>query len=66
MYSLRGQSTDGHVGSQPIGGRVGSQQGRFGSQQSQGGKDVIQPHRGGNQFEHFFIQFVQICLQVFF
>ena len=37
MFSPRGQSTDGHVGSQPIGGRVGSQQGHSGSQQSQGG-----------------------------
>ena len=37
-------------------GRVGSQQGCSGSQ----------PHRGGHQFEYFFIQFVQICLHVFF
>ena len=34
MYSPRGQSTDGHVHSQPIGVRVGSQQGFSGSQQS--------------------------------
>ena len=31
MYSPRGQSTDGHVGSQPIGGR-------YSSQLSQGGQ----------------------------
>ena len=34
MHSPIGQSMDGHVGSQPIGGRSGFQQGRFGSQQS--------------------------------
>ena len=59
MYSTRGQSTDGHVGSQPIGDHPGSQQ-------SQGGKDASQSYRGGHQFEYYFIHFVQICLHVFF
>ena len=40
MYSPRGQSMDGSVSSQLIGGHVGSQQGRSGSQQSQGGQDA--------------------------
>ena len=42
IYSPRGQSKDGHVSSQQV---------RSGSQQSQGGQDVSQPHRGGHQFE---------------
>ena len=37
LYSLRGQSMDGHVYSPPIGGHIGSQYGRSSSQQSQGG-----------------------------
>ena len=45
MYSPRGQSMDGRVGSQPISGH-------FGSQQSQGGQDASQPYRGGHQFEY--------------
>ena len=39
IYSPRGQSTDG---------RVGSQQGHSSSQQYQGGQDASQPHRGGH------------------
>ena len=54
MYSPRGQLTDGCVGSQPIDGRSGSQQGHSSSQESQGGKDGIQPHRDGHQFEYYF------------
>ena len=45
IYSPKGQSTDGHVG---------SQQGQSGSQQSQGGQDASQPHQGGHQFEYCF------------
>ena len=45
IYSPRGQSM--------IGG-VGSQQGRSGSQQFQGGEDASQPRRGCHQFQFFF------------
>ena len=62
MYSPKGQSTDGRVGSQPIVGRIGSQQGRSGSQQFQGGEDASHPHRGFHQFEYFFHS---ICTNLF-
>ena len=45
IFSPRGQSTTGGVG---------SQQGRSSSQQFQGGQDTSQPHRGCHQFEYFF------------
>ena len=55
MHSLRGQSMDGRIGSQPISGRSGSQQ-------SQGGYDVGQPYRGGHQSEYYFHS---ICTNLF-
>ena len=53
---------DGRVGSQPIDGRVGSQQGCSGSQQSQGRQDASQPHPSGHQFENYFHS---ICTNLF-
>ena len=45
IYSPRGESTDGCVG---------SKQGHSRSQKSKDGKDASQPHRGGHQFEYCF------------